>query len=201
MKMDFQSKSLRNHRIFCYCEQWTCQSPGMVAFQTFCVFFQYDSDIQPQIIITFHNMKKLSINLFSTNGRFESLLICSSYLWHVKRICVFEHSVMTNFNCACPAIQRGQGSGFLFEGSSWLTWTFAAHVDDKYQIRLTHPISQSYLSHNTYPCVCCLYHTDIIPTIPYCTSPLACVNFKEFDYFSLLSRRTPAHNYTRALTS
>ena len=37
----------------------------------------------------------------------------------VKRICVFEHSVMTNFNCACPAIQRGQGSGFLSEGSSW----------------------------------------------------------------------------------
>ena len=35
----------------------------------------------------------------------------------VKRICVFEHSVMTNFNCACPAIQRGQGSGFLSEGS------------------------------------------------------------------------------------
>ena len=25
----------------------------------------------------------------------------------VKRICVFEHSVMTNFNCACPDIQRG----------------------------------------------------------------------------------------------
>ena len=42
-------------------------------------------------------------------------------LWRVKRICVFEHSVMTNFNCACPVIQRGQGSGFLFEGSSWLT--------------------------------------------------------------------------------
>ena len=39
----------------------------------------------------------------------------------VKRICVFEHSVMTNFNGACPAIQRGQGSGFLSEGSSWLT--------------------------------------------------------------------------------
>ena len=31
----------------------------------------------------------------------------------VKRICVFEHSVMTNFNYACPAIQRSQGSGFL----------------------------------------------------------------------------------------
>ena len=71
----------------------------------------------------------------------------------VKRICVFEHSVMTNFNCACPAIQRGQGSGFLSEGSSWLTaymseqqrfwrdcadaWIFAARIGDKYQIRLT----------------------------------------------------------------
>ena len=39
----------------------------------------------------------------------------------VKRICVFEHSVMTNFNCACTAIQRGQRSDFLSEGSSWLT--------------------------------------------------------------------------------
>ena len=55
-----------------------------------------------------------------------SLLLCSAlprmfcYLGRVKRFCVFEHSVMTNFNCACPAIQRGQGSGFLSEGSSWL---------------------------------------------------------------------------------
>ena len=40
------------------------------------------------------------------------------HMGRVKRICVFEHSVMTNFNCACPAIQRGQGSGFLSEGSS-----------------------------------------------------------------------------------
>ena len=74
----------------------------------------------------------------------------------VKRICVFEHSVMTNFTCACPAIQRGQGSGFLSEGSSWFTacmseqrrsgetarmrrlaWTFTARIGDKYQIRLT----------------------------------------------------------------
>ena len=29
------------------------------------------------------------------------------HLGPVKRICVFEHSVMTNFNCACPDIQRG----------------------------------------------------------------------------------------------
>ena len=49
------------------------------------------------------------------------------FLWYlspVKRICVFEHSVITNFNCACPAIQRGQGSGFLSEGASWLTCNF-----------------------------------------------------------------------------
>ena len=39
----------------------------------------------------------------------------------VKRICVFEHSVMTKFNCTCPAIQKGQGPGFLSEGFSWLT--------------------------------------------------------------------------------
>ena len=39
-------------------------------------------------------------------------------VWRVKRICVFEHSVMTNFDCACPAIQKGQGSGFLSESSS-----------------------------------------------------------------------------------
>ena len=54
----------------------------------------------------------------------------------VKRICVFEHSVMTNSNCACPVIQRGQGSGFLSEGSSW----FTACIGDKYQIRLTRSI-------------------------------------------------------------
>ena len=41
-----------------------------------------------------------------------------NHLWRVKRICVFEHSVMTNFNCQCPAIQRGQGSGFLSERSA-----------------------------------------------------------------------------------
>ena len=67
----------------------------------------------------------------------------------VKRICVFEHSVMTNFNCACPAIERSKGSGFLFEGSSWLTaymieqrrfwWDCLYLRCDKYQIRLTRP--------------------------------------------------------------
>ena len=48
--------------------------------------------------------------------------ICVHNYWgRVKQICVFEHSVMTNFNCACPAIERSKGSGFLFEGSSLLT--------------------------------------------------------------------------------
>ena len=58
------------------------------------------------------------------------------HMWHIKRICVFEHSVMTNFNCACPAIQRGQGSGFLSEGSSWLT----ARIGDKYQLLVLSPL-------------------------------------------------------------
>ena len=53
-----------------------------------------------------------------------STVLVSIHFFHlspVRRICVFELSVMTSFNCACPAIQRGQGSGFLSEGSSWLT--------------------------------------------------------------------------------
>ena len=57
----------------------------------------------------------------------------------VKRICVFEHSVMTNFNCACLAIQRGQGSGETARMRR-LAWTFAARIGDKYQIRLTQSI-------------------------------------------------------------
>ena len=65
----------------------------------------------------------------------------------VKRICVFEHSVMTNFNCACPAIQRGQGSGFPSEGSSWLTacmseqrrfWRDCADAQARLNLRCSH---------------------------------------------------------------
>ena len=67
--------------------------------------------------------------LISARERMAAAMSC------VKRICVFEHSVMTNCNCACPAIQRGLGSGFLSEDSSWLT----ARTGDKYQIRLTRP--------------------------------------------------------------
>ena len=65
----------------------------------------------------------------------------------VKRICVFEHSVMTNFNCACPAIRRGQGSGFLSEGSSWFTacmseqrrfWRDCADAQARLNLRCSH---------------------------------------------------------------
>ena len=65
----------------------------------------------------------------------------------VKRSCVFEHSVMTNFNCACPDIQRGQGSGFLYEGSSWLNacmseqrrfWRDCADAQARLNLRCSH---------------------------------------------------------------
>ena len=73
--------------------------------------------------------------------------ICFNYRSPVKRICVFEHSVLTNFNCACPVIQRGQGSGFLSEGSSWLTacmseqrrfWRDCADAQARLNLRCSH---------------------------------------------------------------
>ena len=71
----------------------------------------------------------------------------ASHLSPVKRICVFEHSVMTNFNCACPAIQKGQGSDFLSEGSSWLIacmseqrrfWRDCANAQARLNLRCSH---------------------------------------------------------------
>ena len=52
-----------------------------------------------------------------------SLLIVSL----IHKCCASSESMSSsipswkNFNCACPAIQNGQGSGFLSEGSSWHT--------------------------------------------------------------------------------
>ena len=69
------------------------------------------------------------------------------HLSPVKWICVFEHSVMTNFKCACPVIQRGQGSGFLSEGSSWLNacmseqrrfWRDCADAHARLNLRSSH---------------------------------------------------------------
>ena len=54
---------------------------------------------------------------------------------------------MTNFNCACPAIQRGQGSGFLSEGSSRLSacmseqrrfWRDCADAQARLNLRCSH---------------------------------------------------------------
>ena len=68
-------------------------------------------------------------------------------LGRVKRICVFEHSVMTNFNCTCPAMQRGQGSGVLSACSSWLTacmseerrfWRDCADAHARLNLRCSH---------------------------------------------------------------
>ena len=82
-----------------------------------------------------------------TTRRFILGLTLLLVLSPVKRICVFEHSVMTNFNCACPPIQRGQGSGFLSEGSSWLTtcmseqrrfWRDCADAQARPNLRYSH---------------------------------------------------------------
>ena len=81
------------------------------------------------------------------------------YLSPVKRICVFEHSVVTSFNCACQPFRGARDLAFCLkvpldslvvwasrEGSGEtarmrrLAWTFAAPISDKYQIRLTRSI-------------------------------------------------------------
>ena len=72
---------------------------------------------------------------------------CKNDMSPVKRICVFEHSVITNFSCACSAIQRGQGSDFLSEGSSWFTacmseqrrfWRDCADAQARLNLRCSH---------------------------------------------------------------
>ena len=62
-----------------------------------------------------HDVKLLS---GEPNTSFSTVGAVTYYMSPIKRICVFEHPVMTSFNCACPAIQRGLGSGFLSDGSS-----------------------------------------------------------------------------------
>ena len=99
------------------------------------------------------DLNKQSIIRYCTETSIElylSHIMRKPVLYHmspVKRICVFEHSVMTNFNCACPAIQRGQGSGFLSEGSSWLNacmseqrrlWRDCADAQARLNLRCSH---------------------------------------------------------------
>ena len=75
----------------------------------------------------YHSRYVFLSQLFLTDGRTEwrthaarsnitapyKMILCASsprYMWEVlssvKRICVFEHSVMINFNCACPHSER-----------------------------------------------------------------------------------------------
>ena len=62
-------------------------------------------------------------------------------------LCLRVFRVMTNFNCACPAIQRCQESGFLSESSSWLTacmseqgrfWRDCADEQARMNLRCSH---------------------------------------------------------------
>ena len=46
---------------------------------------------------------KIWVKVLKGNSSYKKLTYDFN-LSPVKRICVFEHSVMTNFNCACPAI-------------------------------------------------------------------------------------------------
>ena len=111
-----------------------------------------------KMFISYLNLTQVTGFKNNTNTNEDTQEVSQS-LTPVKRICVFEHSVMTNFNCAYPTIQRGQGSGFLSEvpldsllvwasseGSGEtarmrrLAWTFAARIGNKYKIRLTRSI-------------------------------------------------------------
>ena len=65
---------------------------------------------------------------FITKTHFGSISMRSAFPFFIRgsaksfdprqaNLCL-RAAVMTNFNCACPAMQRGQRSGFLSEGSS-----------------------------------------------------------------------------------
>ena len=108
------------------------------------------STIHIDLAYTMNHLSSVNISLASNLFITHKLLRTTMFNFHmdrVKRICVFEHSVMINFNCACPAIQRGQGSGFLSEGSSSLTacmseqrrfWRDCANAQARLNLRCSH---------------------------------------------------------------
>ena len=105
----------------------TSSNTDMYADDTLYVCGKTIEDIKRTLQITLDSLAKWCMVINTTKTKvmlitYEELsLILDNVdlnMGPVKRICVFEHSVMTNFNCACPAIQSGQGSGFLSEGSS-----------------------------------------------------------------------------------
>ena len=92
-------------------------------------------------------------------GKYSNTRFYSHYLGRVKRICVFEHSVTTNFTAHARPFRGARDQAFCLKvpldsllvwassGGSGetaqmrrLAWTFAARIGDKYQIHLTRPI-------------------------------------------------------------
>ena len=106
---------------------WPGWSESSLGAQSFCWFCHKAAHLENDLDLNICQV--MTLDSYNTVDRcftiyiFELMYVNFSILFMspAKRICVFEHSVITNFNCACPAIQRGQGSGFLSEGPSWLT--------------------------------------------------------------------------------
>ena len=110
-------------------------------------FFCFDLVIEVILTLLMLNALSLIIWFIALLCFNSSLTIYDQHMSPVKRICVFEHSVITNFNCACPAIQSNQGSGFLSESSSWLTacmseqrrfWRDCADAQARLNLRCSH---------------------------------------------------------------
>ena len=148
-------------QVFC-CQQWTALI-SIPAKTLFCLsWMQRQWGTLRVQNSTYSAFQRTSTGCFAQLNNSEGLVMIrkivvvqyitcyrqwSNNMSPVKRICVFEHSVMTNFNCACPVIQRGQGSGFLSEGSSWLTacmseqrrfWRDCADAQARLNLRCSH---------------------------------------------------------------
>ena len=107
-----------------YFHSWFVQEEIYILLSDLSIYFlpYYDTGLNTKHFV-YLDFGKYRLGLHRNTQVLTKCSSCISaiqwfYMGRVKRICVFEHSVMTNFNCACPAIQRGQGSGFLSEGSS-----------------------------------------------------------------------------------
>ena len=142
-KYFWQSDCLSNLAILLFC----------MAFVFLIVVFFIDHWFKRYLLISLKHRIQDKVQWYiGSDGKRNACMKVISYLstitvGRVKRICVFEHSVMTNCNCACPAIQRGQGSGFLSEGFSWLTacmseqqrfWRDCADAQARLNLRCSH---------------------------------------------------------------
>ena len=86
------------------------------------------SNYQHHLSCSYKQQKKINIFPHKTDFRSFSDLpiphflllftLAQEYGPRQANLCLRAFLVMKNFNCSCPVIQRGQGSGFLSEGSS-----------------------------------------------------------------------------------